>query len=83
MAQCVNTRLKHISYFSGLRSNVNNQTEACSDHAKSFGAFTDGQQQCLFKLLIAFVVRQAELVEAATCNFMLLQTINKIAVVIF
>lgn len=51
-----------------LRSNVNNQTEACSDHAKSFGAFTDGQQQCLLKLLVALVIRQAELVEAGTSN---------------
>jgi len=34
------------------------------DHAESLAALADGQKQRLFELLVAFVVRQAQLVEA-------------------
>lgn len=33
------------------------------DHAKTFGTFTNGQQQSLFKLFITLIVRQTKLIE--------------------
>lgn len=39
------------------------------DHAEAFGAFADGNDECTFKMLVAFVVGQAELIEARVCGW--------------